>query len=169
MTMAQKFTPEQQIIIEAAVAKIQKEAESVSGQQVPAIAIYNFIIQKCQEDIDFAAKVNIETKKLSKCFNHIMKIAYNRAEARHNLTKEKSVGVGMSSEEIMELVVDYYNLDDEAIAKKEAEEKAKAQAEAEARKKAAAEKKKENDNKKKAKKPKKEEKIPSDDTQLSLF
>jgi hypothetical protein len=168
--MAQNFTNEQQQIVSAAIKKIDLEAESVSGQQVPAIAIYNFIKEKCKEDVAFAEKVLIETKKLSKCFDHIMKIAYNRAEARHNLTKENRVGVGMSSEEIMDLVVDYYNLDDKAIAQKEAEEKAKAKAEAEARKKAAAEKKKESDSKKKAKKPKREEKSPSDDdTQLSLF
>ena len=123
-TMAQNFTNEQQQTIDAAIKKIDCEAESVSGQQVPAIAIYNFIKEKCTEDVVFAEKVLIETKKLSKCFDHIMKIAYNRAKARHNLTKEKSVGVGMSSEEIMELVVDYYNLDDAAIAKKEAEDKA---------------------------------------------
>ena len=122
-TMAQNFTNEQQQTIDAAIKKIDCEAESVSGQQVPAIAIYNFIKEKCTEDVVFAEKVLIETKKLSKCFDHIMKIAYNRAKARHNLTKEKSVGVGMSSEEIMELVVDYYNLDDAAIAKKEAEDK----------------------------------------------
>ena len=129
-TMAQNFTNEQQQIVSAAIKKIDLEAESVSGQQVPAIAIYNFIKEKCKEDVAFAEKVLIETKKLSKCFDHIMKIAYNRAEARHNLTKENRVGVGMSSEEIMDLVVDYYNLDDKAIAQKEAEEKAKAKANA---------------------------------------
>lgn len=161
--MAQTFTQEQQQTISEAVKKINKEAESVSGQQVPAIAIYNFLIDRCRQDPEFSAKVLIETKKLSKCFDHIMTVAYNRAQVQRKVTTGNRVGVGMSSEEIFALVEDYFNLDDEAIAKKEAEDKAKseAKAKADAAAKAADDKSKKPQ---KTQKPKAEE-----DPQLSLF
>lgn len=105
-----------------AIAKLEKESERVSGQQVPAIAIYNFLKEKCQNDEIFASKVLIETKKLSKCFDYIMEFARIKS-----ITKENRVGVGMSSEELFGLVVDYYKLDDETIEQNKIEARAKAE------------------------------------------
>lgn len=105
-----------------AIAKLEKEAESVSGQQVPAIAIYNFLKEKCKNDELFASKVLIETKKLSKCFDYIMEFARIKS-----ITSENHVGVGMSSEELFGLVADYYKFDDETIEQNKIEAREKAE------------------------------------------
>jgi len=121
-----------------AIEKLENEANSVSGQNVPAIAIYNYLKDKCSQDEAFSEKVMIATKSLSKCFSYIMEIAYTRAKSQHEKTGESKIGIGMSSEEIFSLSIDYFNLDDEAIERKKQEEKKAA----EKRKKEAEEKRK---------------------------
>jgi hypothetical protein len=164
-------------IIIKAIEKLENEANSVSGQNVPAIAIYNFLKEKCSEDEIFSGKILIATKSLSKCFSYIMETAYIRAKEQHEKSGEVKVGVGMSSDEIFALAVEYFNLDNEAIERKKEEEKKAAE---ERRKKAEEKRKAErikNAAKAKSKKSKQKKETPAEKTdekpkdneQISLF
>ncbi len=111
-----------------AIAKLEKEAESVSGQQVPAIAIYNFLKEKCQNDELFASRVLIETKTLSKCLNYIMEFpCIKKVTSCYDVTMEIHTGFEMPSEELFRLVVDYYKLDDETVEQNKIEAREKAE------------------------------------------
>jgi len=112
-------------IQEKALSKLESEAESVSGHNVPAIGIYQFLKEQCESDEGFAQQVLIDTKKMSKCFLHIQEQAYEIAKKQTRPKAGEPVGVGMSSEEIFALVRDYYFLDDAEI-ERQKEEKRKA-------------------------------------------
>lgn len=159
-------------IVQQALAKLDKEAESVSGQNLPAIGMYHFVRDKIPMDIAFAQKV-LE-KKLSKCFSFVMaqyeEQALEMAKGTGTRDKPETVGVGASSDEIFDYIIDFYTLSDEELKqraeekaairkakaeaeKKEQEAKAKAKAEADAKAKKeaeAAKKKKEKEEKKAA-------------------
>lgn len=158
-------------ILKSATEKLDKEAESVSGQNLPAIGIYHFVRAKAISDETFAQQVL--QKKLSDCFSFVMEQyreqALNMAKGTGTRDNPEAVGIGASSDEIFGYVVDFYTLSDEELKqraeekaaarkakaeaeKKERQEKAKADAEAKAnaKKKADAEKKKKEKDKKKA-------------------
>lgn len=158
-------------IVQDAIEKLDSEAESVSGQNVPAIGIYHFVRAKAISDETFAQQVL--QKKLSDCFSFVMEQyreqALNMAKGTGTRDNPEVVGIGASSDEIFGYVVDFYTLSDEELKqraeekvsarkakaeaeKKERQEKAKADAEAKAnaKKKADAEKKKKEKDKKKA-------------------
>ena len=123
---------------ELAIEKIEKEAQGVSGQNVPSIAIYSFIKSRCEEDEGFAAKVLNEKKSLSGCFTYLTNRAFDRAQAQTGGDRQQNMTVGMSGDEIFNIVVEYFDLDEEALeAKRKAEKEA-----AEAAKKAAEEQRK---------------------------
>lgn len=155
--IAEKETEINENIVKKAVEKLDKEAVSVSGQNVPAIGIYQYLREKASKDTDFAKQVLIETKSLSKCFSYVMEYAYKVAQEQHNQTKETKIGVGMSDAEIYKICEEYFALDDaeierkkkaeeEAKKKKAEEEKAKKEAEKETKKKAKTEKSKKSNN-----------------------
>lgn len=110
-----------------ALKKLNKEAESVSGQNLPAIGIYHFLVSKVENDVEFAKKV--QCKKLSACFSFVMEQYREQARELSNGTGTREnpevVGIGASSDEIFDYVVDFYTLSDEEL-KKRAEEKAAA-------------------------------------------
>lgn len=114
-------------ILKLATEKLDKEAESVSGQNVPAIGIYHFLRGKCTKSEMFAKQVLIETKTMSKCFSYIIEIYKERAKLQR-VNEESIVGIGADSAEIFAFAEEYYNLDDEAIERRKAEEKAAAKA-----------------------------------------
>lgn len=125
-------------ILKAATEKLDKEAESVSGQNVPAIGIYHFVRAKAIADEAFAQQVL--QKKLSDCFSFVMEQyreqALNMARGTGTRDNPEVVGIGASADEIYGYVVDFYTLSDEEL-KKRAEEKAaarKAKAETEKKK-----------------------------------
>lgn len=158
-------------IVQSAIEKLDKEAESVSGQNLPAIGIYHFIRAKAIADETFAQQVL--QKKLSECFTFVMEQyreqALNMTRGTGTRDNPEVVGISASSDEIFGYVVDFYILSDEALKKraeekaaarkakaeaekKEREKKAKAEAEAKAKtkKEAEAEKKKKEKEKQKA-------------------
>lgn len=114
-------------IVQDAIEKLDSEAESVSGQNVPAIGIYHFLRDKCTKSEMFAEQVLIETKTMSKCFSYIIEIYKERAKLQR-VNGESIVGIGADSAEIFAFAEEYYNLDDEAIERRKAEEKAAAKA-----------------------------------------
>lgn len=59
-------------VISGAIKKINEQAPSASGYNVPAVGIYNHLIEKCQESEDFAACVNKEEKSIAGCFEHVV-------------------------------------------------------------------------------------------------
>ena len=128
--------------IKDALEKIETEAVSVSGQNVPAIAIYNYLKHKITHDEEFAKQVLIPTKALSKCFSYLTEKAYEVAKAQFEAMKsqkeaqdedddtpeEQKVGVGMSDKEIFGFVNEYFALDDAEIERKKEEARLKAEA-----------------------------------------
>ncbi len=154
---------------ENAIAKVEQEAQSVSGQNVPSIAIYSFIKSRCEEDEAFAAKVLNEKKSLSGCFTYLTNRAFDRAQAQTGGNRQQNMTVGMSGDEIFEIVTEYFDLDEEALeAKRKAEKEA-----AEAAKKAAEEQRKA-DEKRKAEEKAEKERVAAaikknGDAQLNFF
>lgn len=159
--IAEKETEINENIVQLALNKLDKEAESVSGQNLPAIGIYHFVKRKVAKEPDFAQKVM--QKKLSACFSFVMEQyreqALNMSRGTGTRDNPEIIGIGASEEEIFDYVVDFYTLSDEELKKradekaasrkakaealkKEQEEKAKAEAEAKAKAKKEAEEKK---------------------------
>ncbi len=151
--------------MKSAIAKLDKEAESVSGQNLPAIGIYHFVRDKAISDEAFAQQ--ILQKKLSNCFSFVVEQyreqAFDMAKGTGTRDNPEVVGIGASSDEIFDYVIDFYTLSEEEL-KRRAEEKAavrktkveaqkkerEERAKADAKKKAEAEKKKKEKYKKKA-------------------
>lgn len=170
-------------IIQKAVEKITKQAEKASGQNVPAVAIYHYLLEKCSGDETFSKLVIAEEKSISKCFSYVTEKAYEAAASQNitaNTNSDKPISVGMSSDEIFALVDEYFTLSDKEI-KKRSEEAQKLREEArkaaddtrkEAEKKKSAEKAKAAKEKEKAKKEKEEKKAKAEEAakaQMSLF
>lgn len=164
-------------VSEKAVLKLTDEAKTVSGQNVPAIAIFQYLLEKVADDEEFAACVVKEEKTLSKCFTYVMEKALNLGrEQNPNRKPNDGFTVGMSSTEIFGTVNEYYQLSDEEIEnrKKQKLEEIKAQREAaeqiradEAKKRE--KKKQEEKAAKEAKAKEKTEKKENAEAQFSLF
>lgn len=127
---------------ESAMTKLNNEAATVSGYNVPAIAIRDHVAQRIMTDAVYAEKVIAEGKTLSKCYQYISDVAYEKARKMSKTDKQGGIMIGMSSEEIFALADEYYSLSDDELKKKlEAERPKPAPAEkAETAKKKTAEK-----------------------------
>lgn len=170
-------------IIQEAIEKISVQAEKASGQNVPAIAIYHYLLEKCRADEDFSKLVIAKEKSVSKCFSYITEKAYEAAASQNvtaNINSDAPISVGMDSDEIFALVDEYFTLSDEEIEKRKEEtrklreeaRKAADDARKEAEKKKADEKAKAAKEKEKAKKEKEEKKAKAEEVakaQMSLF
>lgn len=66
---------------ESAMTKLNNEAATVSGYNVPAIAIRDHVAQRIMTDAVYAEKVIAEGKTLSKCYQYISDIAYEKARS----------------------------------------------------------------------------------------
>lgn len=113
----------------SAITKINEEAKTVSGQNVPAIAIKDYIVSKCESDEEFAKLVEKPEKCLSKCFTYLSEVAYQRAKAQQEATKCNNICIGMSGDEIFAIVDEYFALDEEELARRKEEEKKAAEEE----------------------------------------
>ncbi len=166
---------------EQAILKLTEEAKSVSGQNVPAIAIFQYLMEKVADDVDFAACVINEEKTLSKCFTHITETALNLGrEQNPNRKQGEAFMVGMSDTEIFGAVNEYYQLSDREIENRKAQKLKEIEAAREAAEKIRADEAKKREEKKqeakaakeaKAKKKAEDEakKEEDDDAQFSLF
>lgn len=103
---------------ESAMTKLNNEAATVSGYNVPAIAIRDHVAQRIMSDAIYAEKVIAEGKMLSKCYQYISDIAYEKARKMSNTDKRGGIMIGMSSEEIFALTDEYYTLSDDELKKK---------------------------------------------------
>lgn len=103
---------------ESAMTKLNNEAATVSGYNVPAIAVRDHIAQRIMTDVIYAEKVIAEGKTLSKCYQYISDIAYEKARKMSNTDKRGGIMIGMSSEEIFALADEYYTLSDDELKKK---------------------------------------------------
>lgn len=146
INIAENETKSNEKIVQCAIEKLDKEAESVSGQNVPAIGIYHFVRAKVIADETFAQQVL--QKKLSDCFSFVMEQyreqALNMAKGTGTRDNPEIVNIGASSDEIFGYVVDFYTLSDEELKKRAEEKAASRKAKAEAKKKEQAEKAKAN-------------------------
>lgn len=74
---------------ESAMTKLNNEAATVSGYNVPAIAIRDHVAQRIMSDAIYAEKVIAEGKTLSKCYQYISNIAYEKAQATSRRTGKR--------------------------------------------------------------------------------
>lgn len=103
---------------ESAMTKLNNEAATVSGYNVPAIAIRDYIAQRIMTDVDYTEKIITEGKTLSKCFQYISDMAFEKARKMSNSDKKGGIMIGMSSDDIFALVDEYYTLSDEELKEK---------------------------------------------------
>ncbi|MBP3335520.1 MAG: hypothetical protein J6L61_05195 [Ruminiclostridium sp.] len=103
---------------ESAMTKLNNEAATVSGYNVPAIAIRDHVAQRIMTDAVYAEKVIAEGKTLSKCYQYISDIAYEIARKMSKADKQGGIMIGMSSDEIFALADEYYTLSDDELKKK---------------------------------------------------
>ena len=103
---------------ESAMTKLNNEAATVSGYNVPAIAIRDHVAQRIMTDAVYAEKVIAEGKTLSKCYQYISDIAYEKARKMSKTDKQGGIMIGMSSDEIFALADEYYTLSDDELKKK---------------------------------------------------
>lgn len=170
-------------IAQAALNRIEEQSNIACGP-VPGIFIYKSLIKEVNINPELAKKILIKCKTLSKCFDYIISILREKARQMMDASgdisgtgkRSNSACVGVNDQELIELVIEYYMLDDKALDAKKAAEKAKTEeakkkAE-EARKKATKEKAKADDQKSAEKskaKTKKPEKKKANANQGSLF
>lgn len=114
-------------IIKYAEKRIDNQSNISSGP-VPAILIYKWVVKEAKNNVEFAKKILIKSKSLQKSFDYVMSIAQHRAKEQTKMTGETTCCVGMSDDEILELIKEYYNLNDYELDKRKAEEKAKDEA-----------------------------------------
>lgn len=128
---------------------------------LPLIACWLYVYNKARIDTDFSKKVCIKSKCFTRAFDYLSKEV--KSMCGNN-------GVGLDHREIFAILEEYYDLDDKAIAEKEAERKAEDEAK---RKKRIAESKAKNKTSKKSDKTKskaeKESKIDPKKQQENLF
>lgn len=124
-------------IINLSIKRINEQSDT-SDNGVPAIAIYLWLLDRVKSDVELAKRTLLKSKTLAKSFEYLTEVACNRAKAIHEINHKNKVGIGMSDNEILTLIEEYYMLNDYEIDKRKAEEKAKAE---EAKKKAEAERK----------------------------
>ncbi len=110
---------------ESAMTKLNNEAATVSGYNVPAIAIRDHVAQRIMTDAVYAEKVIVEGKTLSKCYQYISDIAFGKARKMSKTDKQDGIMIGMSSDEIFALADEYYMLSDDELKKKLEAEKPK--------------------------------------------
>lgn len=103
---------------ESAMTKLNNEAATVSGYNVPAIAVRDHIAQRIMTDVIYAEKVIAEGKTLSKCYQYISDIAFEKARKMSKTDKQEGIMIGMSSDEIFALADEYYTLSDDELKKK---------------------------------------------------
>lgn len=103
---------------ESAMTKLNNEAATVSGYNVPAIAIRDHVAQRIMTDVIYAEKVIAEGKTLSKCYQYISDIAFEKARKTSKTDKQEGIMIGMSSDEIFALADEYYTLSDDELKKK---------------------------------------------------
>ena len=104
--------------ITQAVAKLEREANSSGGQNVPSIPIYNHLRKICESDTSFAGLVNQEHKTLIKCFSYIY-------EQVRNTIANGANSIWVADGDVYKLSEDYYRLDDAEIERRKSEEKKK--------------------------------------------
>ena len=100
------------------MTKLNNEAATVSGYNVPAIAIRDYIAKRIMTDVDYTEKIITEGKTLSKCFQYISDMAFEKARKMSNSDKKGGIMIGMSSDDIFTLVDEYYTLSDDELKKK---------------------------------------------------
>lgn len=162
---------------EKAIIKLTEEANTVRGQNVPAIAIFQYLLEKVADDVDFAACVISDEKTMSKCFSYVTEAALNLGKAQNpNRKPNEAFTVGMSSTEIFGLVNEYFQLSDEEIENRKKQKLKEIEAQREAAEKIRAEEQKKREKKKQAEKAAKEtkakekaEKKENEEAQFSLF
>lgn len=103
---------------ESAMTKLNNEAATVSGYNVPAIAIRDHVAQRIMTDAVYTEKVIAEGKTLGKCYQYISDIAYEKARKMSKTDKQGGIMIGMSSDEIFALADEYYTLSDDELKKK---------------------------------------------------
>ena len=87
---------------------------------LPLIACFLHIYNRAKTDINFSKQVLIKSKNFSKAFDYLTKQVKSMSGGNR--------GVGLDHRQIFAILDDYYDLDDAAIAEKEAEAKAKVKA-----------------------------------------
>jgi hypothetical protein len=136
----------------SAIEKLEKQANTSGGHNVPAIPIYNHLKIVCQSDTAFAELVLQEHKTLEKCFGYVYE------QVRKSVAKQSGTqAVWMSDEATYQLAEDYFRLDDAEIERRKEEERKKKEEERKAREAEAAkarEEAKANQKAQKAQKPK---------------
>lgn len=93
---------------------------------LPLIACFLHIYNRAKTDINFSKQVLIKSKNFSKAFDYLTKQVKSMSGGNR--------GVGLDHRQIFAILDDYYDLDDAAIAEKEAEAKAKVKAKSKAKK-----------------------------------
>lgn len=84
---------------------------------LPLIACFLHIYNRAKTDINFSKQVLIKSKNFSKAFDYLTKQVKSMSGGNR--------GVGLDHRQIFAILDDYYDLDDAAIAEKEAEAKQK--------------------------------------------
>lgn len=91
---------------ETAVEKLKREAGTAKNDTVPTQPISIHLINKCEEDPEFANFILISHKTLEKCFKHV------ETEARKKLQNRTG---WIDDNEVYGWAEDYYRLDDAEI------------------------------------------------------
>lgn len=97
-----------------AVEKLKREAGTAKNDTVPTQPISKYLINKCEDDPEFAKFILIPHKTLEKCFKHI------ESEARKKLQNRTG---WIDDNEVYGWAEDYYRLDDAEIERISAEKK----------------------------------------------
>lgn len=173
-------------IISSAIKKVKEQAQSASGYNVPAVGIYDYLLEKCRESEEYAVLVNNAEKSIAGCFEHIVQHFFEVGMSGGFTTvsgNNQAQCVGADSTTIFAVVDEYFMKSDNVIknerelklaAIKEKQEQERKLREAENKKKeeerkAAAKKTEEKKKKRDEEKKRREESKKNGGAQMSLF
>lgn len=106
-------------IINAALNRLMQDTYfGING--MPLIACFLYVYNKARKDAEFCKKVLIKSKNFTKAFDYLNSQVKSMSKGNR--------GVGLDHRQIFAILDDYYDLDDAAIAEKEAKARAKEKA-----------------------------------------
>jgi len=98
-----------------AIEKITDSMATFTDTQVPAEPIAEYLKSRCSDDEEFATLVMQEHKTMAKCFDFVYEQAKKHLNGSNGWINDKEVYL---------MAADYFQLDDEELERKAAEERA---------------------------------------------
>ena len=95
-------------MLENAINILNEELEKKHSPMVPAVPIINYLISKCENNEEFAKRIDLENKSIKECFKYVLQEVKKKLNNKNGWIDDPEV-YGMA---------EYYYLSDENLIEK---------------------------------------------------